>query len=37
MKIRQPTRVNVKFVVHTNYQVTTLVEIYRFYYPRDLM
>jgi hypothetical protein len=23
--------------VHTNYQVTTLVEICRFYYPRDLM
>jgi hypothetical protein len=23
--------------VHTNYKVTTLVEISRFYYPRDLM
>jgi hypothetical protein len=23
--------------VHTNYQVTNLVEIYRFYYPQDLM
>jgi hypothetical protein len=23
--------------VHTNYKVTTLIEIYRFYYPGDLI
>jgi hypothetical protein len=30
MKIRQLTQVHVKIVVYGNYQVTNLVEIYRF-------